>query len=197
MSTRTCGLGSAFADTLDKQRAAPAAVFGIVGIASAPALADRGTPPDEPQPRMVKARLTRPPRPWRRRRHFAEQTQRIGTRLVGDALHRNVLDLGQKFSRWPRRKPAHCACRDRVPAPGRARRSRRAAGPSARCGRSSRKVCEFLNVKTPEKEIKSPSDSATSARLAEAVKQWSRPLNAPFPISSCRIVATSASASRA
>ena len=38
------GLGSVFAGTLDKQRAAAAAVFGIVGITGAPTLADPRNP---------------------------------------------------------------------------------------------------------------------------------------------------------
>ena len=35
----------------------------------------------------------------------------------------------------------------------------------------SRKLCEFLNVRTPENEINKPSDSAVSASVDEAVKQ--------------------------
>ena len=38
------GLGPVFATLLDKERATPASVFGIVGIAGAPALADARNP---------------------------------------------------------------------------------------------------------------------------------------------------------
>ena len=78
--------------------------FGLFGSQAPQPSAGRGTPADEPQPRMVNFRVM--PRTCLvsnsrgrlgadGRRHFAEQPEEIFGRLPGDLLERNAARLGQ------------------------------------------------------------------------------------------------------
>src|SRR5439155_1104954 len=69
----------------------------------------------------------------------------------------------------------------------------RSAGNAAAMARSS---CEFLKVRMPVNEMKSPSATARSASSREPVKQCSTAGKGPLPVSSVRMRAMSASAAR-
>ena len=109
---------------------AAAAVLRIGGIAGAPVARasspSRGTPPDEPQPRMRD--LKRRSRPL----HFGEQAEEILRGGGGQFFGADAFQLRQHRGRCAPQRPARWSCPGAAPAPGTAHRFPPAAGPAAR-----------------------------------------------------------------
>ena len=112
--------GAVRARALDQQRAAAAAVFGLLGSQAPQPSAGRGTPAEEPQPRIVSVSVMPPPSApalWRTAgRSFpwsAAKSPPARRRASPPAL-----------LRLRPRRTARCACREICRAPDRARRFR-------------------------------------------------------------------------
>ena len=152
----------------------------------------RGTPPEEPQPRIVNRRLMR--HAVRGRRHFRNSRKKFSRGQPGDLVDCRRHRLARPW-RCGRQRPARWACRETAPAPDRARRSRRAAVERNGAG----DVAQLVGVLEGEDAGKGHIERRARGRARPArpdEKQWSTAVNAALPHFLLENGAMSSSASR-
>ena len=139
---------------------------GLSGSHAPQPSAGRGTPPDEPQPRMVTVRLM--PVIAARPRHLREQAEEIVRGLRARSRRRSTPAYRPEPSRSQPHRPARCACRGTCRARDRARRSRPGGAPPASRRRSSRSVLGPLEGQDAGEGDVEPELDAAQRQIAAA-----------------------------
>ena len=178
--------------------------FGLFGSQTPQPSAGRGTPPDEPQPRMVNfSVMRREHQLWRmialiragRPRHLAEQAKEILGGLARDLLERNAAGLGQHLGGLD-----HVSRLVALAADTAGREIRRVGLDENAVGRHRRRDgaqrVGILEGQDAGEGNEVPERNGAAGEVGPAGKAVQDSGKAPCPVSSSRMRAMSSSASR-